>query len=108
MADAFTLVTKTQAIQRYVERRGLKSKTAITTRLAEVERYVRLGLPLSEIRALIIDMRAWCWEGPAPEARWFDDRLDELADYLASPEERLELRELAARLEESILASHGR
>lgn len=108
MADRNTLTMKTAAIAIVAERFGYKSRTAISRRLREIDRYANLGLPFPQIKALVIDMRAWCWEGPLAEARWFDDRLVELADYLSTPEEQVELRELAARLERDILAFHGR
>lgn len=107
MADAFTLGVKVEAIRRLADRRGMKSRVAIGRRLDEIERYIRLKLPLSEIKNLVIDMRVWCWTGPLEEARWFDDRLEHLAEYLSTPEEKLELRELTARLEADILAFHA-
>ena len=105
--DRFTLTTKTAAIATYAERYGFRSRMAISRRLREIDRYAQLNLPAAQIKNLVIDMRGWCWDGPPTEARWFDNRLAELAEYLSTPEEELELRELAARLERDILAHHG-
>lgn len=108
MADAFTLVNKTQAITRYAERRRFTTAKTVASYMAEIERYVRLKLPLSEIKLLVVNMRAWAWYGRLDEWSWLDGRLLELADYLSTDEEQLTIRELAARLERDILASHNR
>jgi hypothetical protein len=108
MADAFTLTVKTAAITRYAERRRFTTLKTIQSYMAEIERQVALKLPLSEVKGLVIDMRAWAWYGRLDEWTWLDDRLDELAHYLSTPEERLSNQELAARLEKSLLEASNR
>lgn len=108
MADAFTLTVKTGAITRYAERAGFKSFKTIQSYMAEIERFVALSIPLSEIKGLVIEMRGWAWAGPLGEWTWLDNRLDELAEYLSSPEEQVTNRELIERLEASLLEASNR
>lgn len=108
MSDAFTLTVKTGAITRYAKRAGFKRTATIASYMAEIERRVALSIPLSEIKSLVVDMRGWAWAGPLDEWAWLDNRLDELAEYLSTDEERVSNRELVERLERSLLEASNR
>jgi hypothetical protein len=96
-ADAFTVTQRLQAIVRTAEDRRYRSIAAIKDRVSTLERRIANGDSLDEIKAAVIDMREWCWAGPLAEAAWFDGRLFNLAEHLATDEELRELNELAAR-----------
>jgi hypothetical protein len=75
---------------------------AVERRMLHLADMVTTNSTRTQVRAAVIDMRAWTTEGSWESVHWLDNRMLDLADFLLTDEERAQLVALAERVGEGI------
>jgi hypothetical protein len=96
--DMFTFSIKVEATERAGYRLfGQNAGRSIATRTVAISQLIASRVEPAKIREVIIGMRSWAFSGNLRAAGWLDNRLDELAGYLDSPEDAADIDELVSR-----------